>query len=147
MSSMEIILGDHDRLERLAVDIHDHYTNACEQDPTRVQKALIVCANRTIAYSLLGIFKEKYPEWFVEKKTPGDIDVSSEELNELNNMPFMAMIATVGKNDPKDMYDYLGGTKTMSAQTSLMLHSSRTSPILGLPLSSICGSRALTLNP
>lgn len=111
MSSMEIILGDHDRLERLAVDIHDHYTNACEQDPTRVQKALIVCANRTIAYSLLGIFKEKYPEWFVEKKTPGDIDVSSEELNELNNMPFMAMIATVGKNDPKDMYDYLGGTK------------------------------------
>jgi len=111
MSSMEIILGDHDRLERLAVDIYDHYTNACEQDPTRVQKAMIVCASRQIAYSLLLIFKEKYPEWFVERKVTGDIDVTGKELSELKETPFMSMVASVGKNDPKDMYDYLGGTK------------------------------------
>lgn len=29
MSSMEIILGEPSRLERLAVDIHDHYVSAC----------------------------------------------------------------------------------------------------------------------
>ena len=56
MSSMEIILGEPSRLERLAVDIHDHYTSSCANDPGRVQKAMVVCANRTIAYKLLTIY-------------------------------------------------------------------------------------------
>lgn len=44
MSSMEVILGEPLRLERLAVDIHDHYTAACDADPDRVQKAMVaVC--------------------------------------------------------------------------------------------------------
>lgn len=119
MSAMEIILGDHDRLERLAIDIHDHFIKSCDEDPTRVQKAMISCSNRTIAYSLLTIFKEKYPEWFVMKKTPGDIDVSSEELAELKDMPFMAMVSSVGKNDPKEMYDYLGGAKNKERSEDL----------------------------
>ena len=68
MSSMEIILGEPSRLERLAVDIHDHYVSSCANDPDRVQKAMIVCSNRTIAFELLKKFQEKYPEWFVEKK-------------------------------------------------------------------------------
>ena len=37
MSSMEVILGEPSRLERLAVDIHDHYVSACEKDPDRIQ--------------------------------------------------------------------------------------------------------------
>ena len=111
MSSMEIILGEPSRLERLAVDIHDHYVSSCANDPERVQKAMIVCSSRTIAYNLLKKFQEKYPEWFVEKKTPGDISVSDEELRQLKPMPFMAMVASVGKNDPQDMYNYLGGVK------------------------------------
>ena len=59
MSSMEVILGETSRLERLAVDIHDHYVSVCANDPGRVQKAMIVCANRQIAYDLLQEFKEK----------------------------------------------------------------------------------------
>ena len=70
MSSMEVILGEPSRLERLAVDIHDHYTTACDEDPDRVQKAMIVCSSRKIAYSLFLTFKNKYPEWFEEKKHP-----------------------------------------------------------------------------
>lgn len=53
MSSMEIILGEPSRLERLAVDIHDHYVSSCANNPDRVQKAMIVCSNRTIAFELL----------------------------------------------------------------------------------------------
>lgn len=109
MSSMDIILGEPSRLDRLAVDIHDHYVSSCENDPTRVQKAMIVCSNRPIAYALLQKFKEHYPEWFVEKKTAGDIEVSDEELRELSPMPFIAMVSSVGSNDPEDMYNYLGG--------------------------------------
>lgn len=110
MSSMEVILGEPSRLERLAVDIHDHYVSACENDPDRVQKAMIVCSNRTIAYALLKKFEDKYPEWFEKKKAPMGIAVSEEELKELKPMPFIAMVASVGKNDKPEMYSYLGGT-------------------------------------
>lgn len=111
MSSLEIILGEKSRLERLAVDIHDHYVSACAADPDRVQKAMIVCSKREIAYDLLMIFKEKYPEWFDVRKAPEGMEVTPAELRELKEMPFMAMVASVGKNDERDMYDYLGGTK------------------------------------
>ena len=66
MSSMEMIIGEPSRLERLAVDIHNHYISSCATNPDRIQKAMIVCSNRKIAYSLLKKFKEKYqsPEVF-----------------------------------------------------------------------------------
>ncbi len=111
MSSMEIILGEPSRLERLAVDIHDHYVSACANDPDRVQKAMVVCSSRKIAYDLLKKFQEKYPEWFVEKKVPDGVEVSPEKLRELKPMPFMAMIASVGSNDEEEMYNYLGGVR------------------------------------
>ena len=111
MSSMEIILGEPSRLERLAVDIHDHYVSACEADPERVQKAMVVCSSRLIAYALLLKFKDKYPEWFVEKKVPDGTEATEEELTKLKPMPFMAMVASVGSNDAPDMYNYLGGVK------------------------------------
>ena len=109
MSSMEVILGEPSRLERLAVDIHDHYVSACSNDPDRVQKAMIVCSKREIAYKLLKIFKTKYPEWFVEKKVPDEVNASEEDLRELKSMPFMSIVASVGSNDPAEMYNYLGG--------------------------------------
>lgn len=109
MSSMEIILGEPSRLERLAVDIHDHYIAACNEDPDRVQKAMIVCSSRPIAYKLLKEFESKYPEWFEIKKTPDGVTATAEELRELKPMPFIAMVASVGKNDEAEMYNYLGG--------------------------------------
>ena len=109
MSSMEVILGEPSRLERLAEDIHNHYVSACTNDPDRVQKAMIVCSSRPIAFELLKKFQEKYPEWFEEKKTPDDSTVSEEELRKLKPMPFMAMVSSVGSNDPPEMYNYLGG--------------------------------------
>ena len=109
MSSLDVILEEPSRLERLAVDIHDHYTAACAQDPDRIQKAMIVCSNRKIAYNLLQIFKKKYPAWFNEKKVADGTAVTDAELRELKEVPFMAMVASVGKNDKEDMYNYLGG--------------------------------------
>ena len=111
MSSMEIILGEPSRLERLAVDIHDHYTASCATDPDRIQKAMVVCSSRPIAYALLEKFRARYPEWFVERKTPEGIFATAEEADQLKPMPCIAMVASVGKNDPKEMYNYLGGVK------------------------------------
>lgn len=111
MSSMEIILGEPSRLERLAADIHDHYVSSCAGDPDRVQKAMVVCSRREIAFELLKIFRDRYPEWFIEKKTADGVAATDEELKELKPMPFMAMVASVGSNDPAEMYNYLGGVK------------------------------------
>lgn len=111
MSSMEVILGEPSRLERLAIDIHDQYTSACDADPDRVQKAMIVCSSRKIAYNLLMKFKDKYPEWFEEKKTSNDTKISEEELRKLKPMPFIAMVSSVGSNDDEEMYNYLGGVR------------------------------------
>ena len=111
MSSMEVILAEPSRLERLASDIHDHYLASCSNDPGRIQKAMIVCSSRRIAYDLLLKFKAKYPEWFEEKKTPADVAISAEELKELTPLPFIAMVSSVGSNDEAEMYNYLGGVK------------------------------------
>lgn len=119
MSSMEEILGEPSRLERLAVDIHDHYASSCANDPDRVQKAMVVCSSRPIAYALLKKFQDKYPEWFVLKKSPDGVQVSDEELRKLKPTPFMAMVASVGKNDEAEMYNYLGGVKNGSRSEEL----------------------------
>lgn len=111
MSSLEVILGEPERLDRLAKDIHDHYVSAVANDPDRVQKAMIVCSKREIAYNLLLKFKEHYPEWFVERKTPEGVTVTPEELKKMKEMPTIAMVASVGSNDEKSMYEYLGGVK------------------------------------
>lgn len=111
MSSMEVILGEPSRLERLAVDIHDHYVAACNSDPNRRQKAMVVCSSRKIAYMLLQIFRDKYPGWFEERKVPDGVSVTPEELRKLRSLPFMAMVSSVGSNDKEEMYNYLGGVK------------------------------------
>ncbi|MFN4892480.1 MAG: type I restriction endonuclease subunit R [Bacteroidota bacterium] len=108
MSAMEVILGDDERLERLAKDIVEHYTNAYENKSDVVQKAMIVCSKRKIAYRLLQKFREQKPEWFDEKKSPDDSKLTAEELKKLSPMPTIAMVATRGKDDPKEMFDYLG---------------------------------------
>ena len=111
MSSMDMILGDPLRLERLAIDIHDHYVSSCAGDPERIQKAMIVCSNRRTAYDLLMKFKEKYPEWFEEKKGAEDVDITEKEFKKLKSMPFIAMVSSVGSNDETEMYNYLGGAR------------------------------------
>ncbi len=115
MSAMEVILGDDDRLERLAADIIEHYTQACDNRIDVVQKAMIVCSKRKIAYRLLQKFKKLRPDWFTERKSPDDSCVPQEVLQKLTPMPTIAMVATRGSNDAADMYQYLGDKKRIKA--------------------------------
>lgn len=57
MTKMRVILGDPSRLHKLAADIADHYDALCAEKPDIVQKAMIVCSDRQIAYDLL---QERY---------------------------------------------------------------------------------------
>lgn len=111
MSAMEVILGDDDRLERLAADIIGHYTASCDNKPDVIQKAMVICSSRQIGYRLLEMFRKLKPEWFEERKSPEGLEVSEDVLNKLKPMPTIAMVATRGKNDRKEMYEYLGDKK------------------------------------
>ena len=115
MSAMEQILGDEERLERLAADIIVHYTASCENKPGVVQKAMVVCSKRETGYALLQKFRKLQPDWFEERKAPEDYVVPEKEMKELVPMPTIAMVATRGKNDVKDMFDYLGDKKRTKA--------------------------------
>ena len=108
MSAMEVILGDDERLERLAADIIEHYTQCCDNRPDVVQKAMIVCSKRQIAYRLLKKFEQLRPDWFEERKSPDDSRLSQEVLQRLSPMPTIAMVATRSGNEAADMYHYLG---------------------------------------
>lgn len=111
MSAMERILGDDDRLERLAADIIAHFTASCDNKPNVIQKAMVVCSKREIGYRLLEKFQKLRPDWFEERKSPEGLEVPEKEKGELKPMPAIAMVATRGKNDRKEMYDYLGDKK------------------------------------
>ena len=60
MSRMEILLGDKARLNLLAKDIVEHYTN---RKDILNGKAMVVCMSRKIAYDLYNLIIENKPEF------------------------------------------------------------------------------------
>lgn len=102
-------------IRTFAADIIAHYTAACENNADVIQKAMIVCSKREIGYRLLKKFMQLKPEWFDEHKHPEDLEVPEKKLKDLTPMPTIAMVATRGKNDPKDMYEYLGDKKRIKS--------------------------------
>ena len=104
MSKMEAILGHPGRLERIAEDFVKHYENLVSEGKTVAGNAMLVCANRTIAFQLVQRILELRPEWG-KKKTGAILDPSTESPEPIEKI---RMVATRGKDDPEDMYDYLG---------------------------------------
>lgn len=109
MSSMEGILGNEDRLARVAADIANHYETMCSDKPDVVQKAMIVCSNRPIAYKLYCALRKERPDWFVPRRAADESKLSKQELESLMELPLVNIVATRNKDDkPQEMYDLLG---------------------------------------
>ena len=110
MSRMSAILGHPDRLKKLAADVVAHYESLCAEKPEVVQKAMIVCADRPLAFKVLKAIEAIRPEWFVKKKAEHEDQITREQLDKLVSLPMINMVATQGQNDEKELYD-LCGTK------------------------------------
>lgn len=108
MSGMNAILGNEDRLARVAADIASHYETMCADKPDVVQKAMIVCSEREIAYKLYCALKGIRPEWFVAKKAADESTLTDEEKERLKELSMVNIVATRNKDDEKAMYDLLG---------------------------------------
>lgn len=110
MSAMVAILGHPERLKKLAADIVLHYEALCTEKPEIVQKAMIVCADRTLAFNVLQEIIAIRPDWGKKRKTEYASSLTDEQLDKLIPLPKINLVATQGTNDKKKLYD-LCGTK------------------------------------
>ena len=108
MSSMEILLRDPDRLKKLAADMVDHYERLCSEKPGVVQKAMIVCSSRTHAFELYRAILDVRPEWGEAKRAEDESMLTDEQLEELEALPKINIVATRGKDDPEELFEACG---------------------------------------
>jgi type I restriction enzyme R subunit len=108
MSEMKRILGHPERLKRLAADIVAHYEALCAEKPAVVQKAMIVCADRTLAFKLYKEIIALRPDWNIPRKAENEAALSEEKLDKLIPLEKIKLVATQGQNDEKELFDLCG---------------------------------------
>lgn len=108
MSSMEILLRDPDRLRKLASDMVDHYERLCSEKPGVVQKAMVVCSSRAHAFELYQAILDVRPEWGEAKRAEDESKLTDEQLEGLEALPKINIVATRGKDDPKRLFEACG---------------------------------------
>lgn len=108
MSEMRRVLGHPERLKRLAEDIVTHYEALNAQKPKIVQKAMIVCADRMLAFLLLKEIIAIRPDWNTPRKAENESVLSEEQLQKLIPLAKIKLVATQGENDEKELFDLCG---------------------------------------
>lgn len=107
MTSMLVILDNDDRISRVARDIVDDYKKRLDTTD-RLQKAMVTCADRNIAFKLYKAMKEIEPEWFEPRKALDETALSTDELEKLHEVAYVNIVCTRDNNDKKELYDLLG---------------------------------------
>ena len=107
MSKVTQILSHPDRIRKVAGDIVEHFEKVVSTKPKIIQKAMIVCSNREHAFMVYQELAKIRPDWFVAKKTDRN-DLSKQELEKLEALPKVNIVATRSKDDELEMYNLLG---------------------------------------
>ena len=96
MSKMRAVLGNPDRLKKLAADIIQHYEALCGEKPEIVQKAMIVCSDRTLAFHLINEIISFRPDWGIARKAEDESKLDEDKLKKLITLPKINLVATQG---------------------------------------------------
>lgn len=107
MSHVSQIICHPDRLNKVASDIYSHYSKLVSEKPGILQKAMVVCSNREHAFKLYNELKIICPEWFISKKTE-KTGLSKHELEKLEALPKVNIVATRSQDDEQEMYELFG---------------------------------------
>ena len=108
MAQMYAIIGDPDRLQEVAKDFVKHYENRVSEGATVKGKAMFVCCNREIAYSLYQNIIALKPEWNEILAAEEGAELTDKDKRELKPIERIKLIATRGQDDTKELYDLLG---------------------------------------
>ena len=94
MSQMRQVLGHPERIKKLALDIVTHYEALTAQKPKIIQKAMIVCADRTLAFRLLKAVMALRPDWDKPIRTENEAALTKAELEKLVPLAKIKLVAT-----------------------------------------------------
>lgn len=108
MSEMVQILKQPDLIRKLAADIVDHYEKLCKNKPNVVQKAMVVCMTRPIAFQLMQEILKLRKDWGVARKSDDEKKLKPKALEKLKALPKINLVATQGDNDAADLYEACG---------------------------------------
>ena len=107
-ATMNAILGDPDRLLKLAKDFVHHYENRVNEGATVKGKAMFVCSSREIGYEFYKNVIALRPEWAEVRIAEEGAVLTDIDKREIKPMERIKMIMTRDKDDPKEMFDLLG---------------------------------------
>lgn len=128
MSKVRIIIDNDSRLQLVVNHFIKHYEARVKEGSTVKGKAMFVCYDRKIAYKVYKMIvgdgtKENpglRPEWNIKRKTQEDEStLSPEQLNQLQPVEMIKLIATRDDNDELDMYNTLGNGGDRAALAKL----------------------------
>jgi type I restriction enzyme, R subunit len=109
MSEIGQIIGDPDRLARVAKDIVEDYEKRVDDKPGLRQKAMITCSDRDLAWELYKQIQKLRPHWCEPRKALDATGMSEDELEKLNEVAYLNLVATRDeKKDPTELYKLLG---------------------------------------
>lgn len=100
-TQLEVVLGDEHRLQKVAEDFLKHYEKRVEEGGSVKGKAMFVCANRHIAYSMYKNIIELRPNW-------SDLIANETKDKEAQAIAKVNMVMTRNKDDDKVLYNLLG---------------------------------------
>jgi len=105
ITKMENIIGNKDRLNKIAIDFIQHYEKRIYDGASVAGKAMFVCSSRKIAFEFHQLLKKYRPDWFVVKEGANEGVQDNEKAEPIE---MVKIVATRGKDDPKEMYEILG---------------------------------------
>ena len=109
VANLDDIIGDPDVVAEVAKDFINHYETRVREGATVEGKAMFVCSNREIAYSLWKKIVELRPEWNEKKVCSDDEVLSEKDKKELKPIERIKMVMTENKaKDTKGLYEMLG---------------------------------------
>lgn len=108
MSQMCVVLNNPDLIRRLADDFVRHYERRIEEGSTVKGKAMIVCADRTIAYSIYKEIVAMRPEWAEVRTCSDGVTLTKEEEERIKPIEKIKMVCIRTKDDEADLYNLLG---------------------------------------
>ena len=107
-TSLDVILGDPDRLKAVAKDFVEHYETRVSEGATIKGKAMFVSSSRPIAYNLYKEIIALRPQWAELRECDEGVELTERERQEIKPIAKIKMVMTRDKDDPKELYDAIG---------------------------------------
>ena len=107
-TSLEVILGDPDRLKAVAKDFVEHYEIRVSEGATIKGKAMFVSSSRPIAYNLYKEIIALRPQWAELRECDEGVELTERERQEIKPIAKIKLVMTRDKDDEKELYDAIG---------------------------------------